>query len=136
MTPRRRPTALALVLALALAGGSGCMFRVRHELPPNAYFGRLPASADERVTTFEDHAMKNWALAGLVPYTSFSTDDLLPHDRGTTRVENLAVKTEFSTIDTIVWVIPGFAYGYYLWAPRTITVRGARVTTADAAATR
>ena len=134
MTPRRFAPVLAL--SLALLSAPGCMFRVRHELPPNAYFGRLPASADERVTSFEEHGMKNWALAGLVPYSSFSTDDLLPHDRATARIENLDVQTQFSTVDTIVWVIPGFAYGYYLWAPRTITVRGARVTTTDAAAGR
>jgi hypothetical protein len=133
---RARRLATRIALSLALLASPGCMFRVRHELPPNAYFGRLPAAADERVTSFEDHGMKNWALAGLVPYSSWSTDDLLARQRGTTRIENLSVQTEFSTVDTIVWVVPGFAYGYYLWAPRTITVRGARVTTSDAAAGR
>jgi hypothetical protein len=134
MNPRRLASGLAL--AVALAAAPGCMFRVRHELPPNTYFGHLPSSADERSTAFEAHGMKNWALAGLVPYSSWSTDDLLQPPRGTTRIENLSVQTQFSTIDTIVWVIPGFAYGYYLWAPRTITVRGARVTATDAAAGR
>jgi hypothetical protein len=134
MRPRARFG--SLVVALALLAATGCMFRVRHELPPNAYFGRMPARANERVWSFENHGMKNWALAGLVPYSSWSTDDLLPHDPKVTRLENLTVQTQFSTWDTVVWVVPGFAYGYYLWAPRTITVRGARVVTTDAAATR
>jgi hypothetical protein len=115
----------ASLLCLALA--SGCMHKVKHELPPNAYFGHVPAHAAEQVSSFAADGMKNWWLAGLVPYTSWNSANLIPQDKGVARVENLMVQTQFSTIDTIVWVIPGFAYGYYVWAPRTVTVSGSKV---------
>lgn len=113
------------LLCLALA--AGCMHKVQHELPPNAYFGHVPAHPSEQVSSFAADGMKNWWLAGLVPYTSWNSANLIPHDKNVARVENLMVQTQFSTLDTIVWVIPGFAYGYYLWAPRTVTVSGSKV---------
>jgi hypothetical protein len=105
------------------------MFTVRHELPPNAYFGHLPNTPAERSERFDDHGMKNWALAGLLPYSGWSSKELLEkHDQGSiNRIEDLAIETRFGTIDTIVWVVPGFFYGYYLWAPRTVEVTGSRV---------
>ncbi len=113
------------LLCLVLA--SGCMHRVTHELPPNAYFGHVPTRPDQQTSSFAADGMKNWALAGLVPYSSWSSANLIPQGPGVERVENLMLQTQFSTLDTVVWVIPGFAYGYYLWAPRTVTVRGSKV---------
>ncbi len=117
----------AAVSLLCLALASGCMHKVVHELPPNAYFGHAPARPAEQTSSFADHGMKNWWLAGLVPYTSWNSANLIPQGPKVERVENLVVQTQFSKLDTVVWVIPGFAYGYYLWAPRTITVQGAKV---------
>jgi len=42
-------------------------------------------------------------------------------------VESLAIETSFDTVDTIVWFFPGFLYGYYIWAPRTVRVEGTQV---------
>jgi hypothetical protein len=106
---------------------SGC-FSVSHKLPPHAYFGKLPAAAGETSSGFERSAMKNWLLAGLVPWSRFSSDDLLAESAsGVVRYENLAVETEFNWIDTVAWVVPGQFYGYYVWAPRHITVTGDEV---------
>lgn len=122
---------LAAATALLL---SGCLFTAKHELPPNAVFGKLPRGPAAKVEHFEDDSMKNWALAGLVPYSGFSSRDLLAKQTSTpdARVENLEIETRFGTLDTIVWVVPGFFYGYYLWAPRTVAVRGTRVDDAPA----
>src|SRR5262245_33430723 len=117
----------AAVSLLCLAVVSGCMHRVRHELPPNAYFGHVPARADQKLTPFEADGMKNWALAGLVPYSSWNSANLIPQGPAVDAVEDLTVQTQFSKLDTIVWVFPGFVYGYYLWAPRTVTVSGTKV---------
>jgi hypothetical protein len=122
-----RRTGRILGALLVAAAANGCMFKVKHELPARSYFGHLPKSEQERTRPFETHGMKNWALAGMVAYSGWGTKDLIPGAPAVRRVEDLAVETRFSTIDTIVWVIPGFAYGYYLWAPRTIEVEGNRV---------
>ncbi len=126
----RRSRALRSLALLTLAALSGaCMFKVNHELPPGAYFGTLAPAADEVEESFDRGGMKNWALAGLVPYSRFSSSDLLAKqtDTSNARIENLEIETRFGTLDTIIWVVPGFFYGYYLWAPRTVAVRGTRV---------
>ena len=121
--------ALACVLALA---ATAC-FSVDHKLPPHAYFGTLPASGSETHVRFERSAMKNWLLAGLVPWSSFSSDDLLAQNGPVLRYENLEVDAEFNAIDTILWIVPGQFYGYYVWAPRHITVKGDEVRSGTAA---
>ncbi len=114
--------ALAGLCAVAL---SAC-FSVPHKLPPHAYFGKLPAAtAGENRARFERSAMKNWLLAGLVPWSRFSSKDLLDESGpGVVRYENLVVETEFNALDTLIWIVPGQFYGYYVWAPRHITVKG------------
>ena len=127
MTPATR-TARALALACALLT-SGCLFTAKHELPPNAVFGKLPHQRGARLERFEDSSMKNWALIGFVPYSRWGSRNLIANNAfgRTTRVENLEIETRFGTLDTIIWVVPGFFYGYYIWAPRTVAVRGTRV---------
>ena len=108
---------------------TACLFTVQHELPPNAYFGKLPHQSGEKTSPLTDHGMKNWGLAGLAAYSDWSSKDLLqpngvgPHHR----VEDLAIETRFGKLDTLFWVVPGFAYGYYVWATRTVEVSGSRV---------
>ncbi|MCP4006026.1 MAG: hypothetical protein GY725_17710 [bacterium] len=117
-----------IALGLAIAGlCSGCMFKVSHELPPKTYFGKLPNAPAATEQKFERQGHKNWWLAGLVPYSDWGTRDLLASSSGVQRIEDLEIETTFDTFDTIVWVIPGFAYGYYLWAPRSIKVKGVEV---------
>ena len=65
-----------LLLSLCAVLSTGC-FSVKHRLPPHAYFGTLPAAPGEHASHFERSAMKNWLLAGLVPWSRFSSDDLL-----------------------------------------------------------
>lgn len=125
MNGSRALRSLALLGLVALSGA--CMFKVKHELPPNTYFGSLPPAADEVEESFARGGMKNWALAGLIPYSSWGTADLLEPEDGVRRVDQLEVQTSFSRIDTVIWVIPGFAYGYYLWAPRHIDVSGRKI---------
>jgi len=122
------------VLALVCTSfATGCLFTVRHELPPNAYFGKFPSQPHEKIHRFKDHGMKNWFLAGLGPYTRWSSKDLLEKngDGSHERIENLAIETRFGTLDTIIWVFPGFFYGYYVWAPRTVEVSGSQVIVDD-----
>ena len=118
--------------SLALVGlcglvATGC-FSVSHKLPPHAYFGKLPPAATETTSRFERSAMKNWLLAGLIPWSTYSSDDLLEESApGVLRYENLEVMTEFNWMDTVIWIVPGQFYGYYAWAPRHITVTGDEV---------
>ncbi len=107
---------------------SGC-FTVEHQLPKGSYFGKLPTRSGERVQSFDEEAHKNWFLAGLFPYSSFSVEDLAPQDAPPARIQNLAVETRFSEFDVFISVIPGAFYGYYLWAPRTIRIQGQQVRT-------
>ncbi len=117
----------AVLAALCAVLSAGC-FNVNHRLPPHAYFGTLPASPGETSTRFERSAMKNWLLAGLFPWSRFSSDNLLAESAsGVIRYENLAVETRFSVIDTIIWLVPGQFYGYYVWAPRHVSVSGDEV---------
>jgi hypothetical protein len=121
----------AVTAALAL-GATGC-FSVDYKLPPHAYFGTLPRSASETHAPFERSAMKNWLLAGLLPWSRFSSNDLLAEGGPVLRYENLQVETEFDAIDTILWIVPGQFYGYYVWAPRHITVKGDEIRSGSAA---
>jgi hypothetical protein len=123
MTIHRALACCALGFALA-----GC-FTVKHRLPPHSYFGKLPSTSGETVQTFSDSAMKNWLLAGLVPWSSFSSDDLLAEQggAGALRYQALEVETRFDALDTLIWIVPGQFYGYYVWAPRHITVSGQAV---------
>jgi len=115
------------LVALCAFAAPGC-FSVSHKLPPHAYFGKLPVAAGEASSEFERSAMKNWLLAGLIPWSRYSSDDLLAESAsGVLRYQNLEVKTEFNWIDTIAWIVPGQFYGYYVWAPRHITVTGDEV---------
>jgi hypothetical protein len=124
MTGHLSRTALLGLVALA---ATGC-FSVSHKLPPHTYFGTLPKAPTETSTDFERSAMKNWLLAGLIPWSRYSSDDLLAEGgSGVLRYENLEVKTEFNWIDTVAWIVPGQFYGYYVWAPRHITVTGAEI---------
>ncbi len=115
----------AASLAFALAG----CFTVRHQLPPHSYFGKLPSSGGETVQHFHDSAMKNWLLAGLIPWSGYATDDLLAEQGrvGPLRYQDLEVETKFTALDTLIWIVPGQFYGYYVWAPRHITVTGEAV---------
>jgi hypothetical protein len=120
-------TARSALLSLGLAFlASGC-FTVEHRLPPHAYFGRLPAQPGETAREFENHAMKNWYLAGLGAWSKFSTRDLVEADPHVRRIEALEIGTRFAPIDVLVWVIPGQVYGYYFWAPRTLSIRGREI---------
>jgi hypothetical protein len=112
---------LALVAALA-----GC-FTVEHRLPPHSYFGQLPPQPGETSTELDRHAMKNWYLAGLGSWSDFSDADLVETGPGVRRIESLELETRFAPLDVLVWVIPGQVYGYYLWAPRTLRIRGREI---------
>lgn len=124
-----------VVTALFAIAATGC-FSVSHKLPPHAYFGKLPTqtAAGETRAGFERSAMKNWLIAGLIPWSSFSSDDLLEQGApGVLRYEDLEVTTQFTALDTLIWIVPGQFYGYYVWAPRHITVKGEAVRSGAAA---
>jgi hypothetical protein len=116
---------LAFLLPLVALASTGC-FTVRHQLPPHSYFGTLPTQSGETTRHFSDDAMKNWLLAGLFPWSGFATDDLLARNSaaGAVRYQNLEVETQFTALDTLIWIVPGQFYGYYVWAPRHIKVTG------------
>jgi len=116
---------IGLTLGLALAS-SGC-FTVEHRLPAHSYFGRMPAQPDETAREFDQTAMKNWFLAGLFAYSDFSSGSLVRTDGAVRRIEGIELETRFDTIDNIAWVIPGQVYGYYLWAPRHVRIRGREI---------
>jgi hypothetical protein len=122
MNPRLLPVIGSLLLA------AGC-FSVEHRLPPRTYFGRLPHAAGDRVTPFERSGHKNYFLSGLFPYTGWNGGDLLQPEpgAGVRRIENLQIETEFDAFDVAVSIVPGLAYGYYVWAPRSIRVSGDEV---------
>ena len=123
-----RHSARTRLLALAIAIGSAGCFSLQHELPPNAYFGTLPRGATGGTgVTFDDQTFKNWALAGLLPYTSWSTSQLLaeqPAVRDAKSIQIREIETVFSPFDVAVSIVPGAFYGYYVWATRTVHVTG------------
>ena len=127
---RRHPgRLLSVVLACGLM--TGCLFNVEHQLPPRAYFGKLPAGSGQREFPFKQEDRKNWYLAGWFAYSDWGVGDLVPPLERVERIEDLEIETRFSELDTLIWVVPGFVYGYYVWAPRTIRVSGTRVVATD-----
>lgn len=117
----RRGVTAAVVVLLAVPM-SGCLFQMSHRFPPGTEFGRRPVGFKD-VRKIDDNSMKNYILAGLLPYTSFGTKDearLLPDER----LMDTEVQTSFNAFDTLIWVVPGFFYGYYLWAPRHVELKG------------
>jgi hypothetical protein len=125
MSCNARTIVLALALTLAAAG----CFSVQHRLPPNAYFGTLPkGAAVDAGVPFDDQTFKNWALAGLVPYSGWTSSDLLATQPGVGSAKAIQIRqieTIFSPLDVVISIVPGAFYGYYVWAPRTIHVAGA-----------
>ena len=106
---------------------SAC-FTVQHPLPAGSYFGTLPAAASRPGRAsgerFDAEASKNWFLAGLVSYTDFGIDDLAPKVPANAHIEKLEVETRFSEYDVFISILPGLFYGYYVWAPRTVHIKG------------
>ena len=128
----RSKSLIAIAAASACLLASGCMFKTQHAFPQHTYFGRAPDAASvEKREAFAHEASKNWALAGLVAWSDWGVVDLAPENRRNQRIENASLETIFDELDTVVWVIPGFAYGYYFWAPRTIRFAGDQVTGAQ-----
>jgi hypothetical protein len=117
--------AAALALALSL---SAC-FHVQHELPSGTFFGTLPRMEEAPGAPFEQAAMKNWFLAGLFAYTSFDAGDLIQPPEPGRYVKLEQIETVFSPWDVVISVVPGYFYGYYVFAPRTMRVRGQVVET-------
>jgi hypothetical protein len=120
--------ACTLGVGLALASGTLGCFSVRHELPPSAYFGRLPYVVETEDVAFEADAFKSWALAGMMPYGDWGSSELLAvqvvSDAQTLRIGE--IQTVFSPLDIVISIVPGTAAGlyYYAWATRTIRVSG------------
>ena len=111
---------VAAALALPL---SGCLFYMNHELPPNTTFGgRVETGA--HVQHAESSKLKPYLLAGLLPYPFFPTKDMLKAPPQGKHLANVAIETQFNWFDTIIWVVPGFFYGYYVFAPRHAKVTG------------
>ena len=119
----RRSNWVALIACgLATLLLPGCLFKMNHQLPPYTSFG---GSAERAAPAqhFEDRGMKNYMLAGLMPWWTFGTKDLVEPPPGH-HAENVKITTRFDWLDTVIWVVPGFFYGYYVWAPRHIEVEG------------
>lgn len=115
-----------IAIVLTLVGAAGC-FSVNHQLPENAYFGTLPTRQPTGTVPFQTESMKNWALAGLLPYSPWTTSDVLARQLGpsaTQQVQIRSIETVFAPLDVLVSIVPGAFYGYYVWAPRTIRVSG------------
>lgn len=118
--------------AAAVALTSGCMFQMNHRFPPNTVFEAASAesgAAPPTLKSFEESGMKNYFLAGLVPYTRFGTKDLAEAPRAGQRLAVSEVETTFNALDTLIWVVPGFFYGYYVWAPRHVGMTARYVAT-------
>lgn len=119
MSPvRRLAPALAALLLLPLAG---CMFSMEHRFPEGTRFDR---ERDVRVVQrVDDSRMKNYLLAGLLPWTRFGTKDIAKQPGDGRHLTGTEVETTFNALDTVIWVVPGFFYGYYVWAPRHVGVK-------------
>ncbi|HVH04827.1 MAG TPA: hypothetical protein VNE71_02375 [Myxococcota bacterium] len=111
---------VAVALALPL---SGCLFYMNHELPPNTTFGGR-VEKGTHVQHAENSKLKPYLLAGLLPYPFFPTKDMLKAPPQGKHLTNVAIETQFNWFDTIIWVVPGFFYGYYVFAPRHAKVTG------------
>jgi hypothetical protein len=124
---------IACVLAWIVA--TGC-FSVNHRLPENAYFGTLPGRQPAAGAPFQTESMKNWALAGLLPYSRWTTSDVVARQLGASATQPLqirAIETVFTPLDVLISIVPGAFYGYYVWAPRTIRVSGSAAGSAGTA---
>ena len=119
-TSRLARPLLALLLSTQL---TGCLFYMNHELPPNTVFGG-PVEKNVKVQHAEESLFKPYLLAGLLPYPFFPTKDVLKAPPKGTHLTNVSIETQFNWFDTVVWVVPGFFYGYYVFAPRHATVSG------------
>jgi len=109
--------ALTLVLSL-----SGCFSIKHHNLPMDAYFNQEdPGNA--KVSHFESTRMKNFLISGLFPYSRFGVKDMVDVQPGR-KISGLQVQTQFNAFDVFVTIIPGMAYGYYIWAPRHVSASG------------
>ena len=116
----------ALVLPL------GACFHISHDLPQGAYFGTLPQGERLQGSPYDQWSMKNWALAGLVPYTSFNAGNMIPAPMAGQYVKISSIETVFTALDVGISIVPGYFYGYYVWAPRSIKVRAQMAEPADA----
>jgi hypothetical protein len=114
---------LAVLLSSQL---TGCLFYMNHELPPNTRFGG-PQERGSSARSAEKSKLKPYLLAGLLPYPGFPTKNLLAPPPAGQHLSNVEIETEFNAFDAFVWVIPGFFYGYYVFAPRHAKVRGSYV---------
>jgi hypothetical protein len=115
----------ATLLAIACVD-LGC-FSLEHRLPPNAYFGRPPYGLYAEGVGFEADASKSWALGGMLPYSDWSSAELLSaQGADAARTVSLReIETVFSPLDVVLQIVPGTAAGvYYVWATRTIRVSG------------
>lgn len=100
----------------------GCLYQMKHEFPDGTYFNR---QRDATVTRkIDDSQMKNYLLAGLAPWSDFGSKDLVDVSAHEEHLSGVKVETTFNVLDTIIWVVPGFAYGIYVWAPRHVGVKG------------
>jgi len=118
---------IAAMLAVLLT--TGC-FSVKHTLPAGAYFGTPPKPRSGSGTPFQVESMKNWFLSGLVPYTSYTTSNLLERQLGSKANGPLQIReieTVFTPLDFAISIVPGVLYGYYIWAPRSIKVSGSEM---------
>jgi len=100
---------------------SGC-FTMKHGIPMDAYFNQEPAG-NARTTSFENTRMKNYLLSGLFPYSRFGTKNMVEVKPGR-KITGLEIQSQFNEFDFFVTLIPGLAYGYYIWAPRHVSVKG------------
>lgn len=114
---RRAARVVAAFLPLPLAG---CMFAMEHRFPEGTRFDR---ERDVRVVRHIDESrMKNYLLAGLLPWTRFGTKDIAKDPGPGRHLAGTSVETTFNALDTVIWIVPGFFYGYYIWAPRHVGV--------------
>jgi hypothetical protein len=126
MRPATHRLARPLLAILISSQLTGCLFYMNHELPPNTTFGG-PKEAGAGAHAAEKSKLKPYLLAGLLPYPGFPTKNMLPPPSSGQHLANVEIETKFNAFDTFVWVIPGFFYGYYVFAPRHAKVRGTYV---------
>ena len=116
----------ATLLAALMLFATAC-FSMEHRLPAGTYFGALPEQPGQVVQPFTVSGHKSYFLAGLFPYTTWGSSDLVRWKPPQARLEQLRIQTEFDWFDTLVWIVPGQVYGYYFWAPRTVRISGNQV---------
>ncbi len=123
MSKKIRSQMASLSALLVLAVVNSACFSIKHyDLPMDAYFNHEEVG-NAKVSRFEETRMKNFLLSGLFPYSRFGAKDIVEAAPGR-KISGLEITTEFNALDVFVTLIPGMAYGYYVWAPRHITVKG------------